>query len=175
MIRKSRGSFLNNQDDFMPLWNRANACLQTLSSARPAEPALYFDSIDISTSTFFFFIRSLLEFEGADTFAVLALRPDPFGYFYHHFKKYPAFIVRPEHDVDDYFAFLNADPGDSPADALANNAQRYAILPTGGSWFVYGNWSKEMSVLSGPSKLVEFGHRNYPFFLDPGPEFRIAD
>lgn len=175
MTTEPQNSFLNDLDDFMSLWNRANAQIQTLGNEKPANPPLYFDPIDISTPTFFSFIRTLLAFEHSDTFAVLALRPDPFTYFYHHFKKYPAFVVRPEHSVDDYFAFLNADPGDSPADALATNAQRYAILPMDGSWFVYGNWSKEMSVLSGPSTLIEFGRRSYPFFLCPGADFCIVD
>jgi hypothetical protein len=166
---------LNTLDDFLPLWTRANAAAQTLADSALTQPTLYFDSIDISTPTFFFFIRALLAFESADTFAVLALRPDPFAYFHHHFKKYPAFLVGPEHSVDDYFAFLNADPGDSLADALASNTQRYAVLPINGSWFVYGNWSKEMSALTGPLDVLTFSRRHYPFFLYPGANFRIVD
>lgn len=172
---RQRSNFVNNLADFMPLWNRANAAVQHLADSVGTESTLYFDSIDISTPTFFFFIRALLEFEGTDAFAVLALRPDPFTYFHHHFKKYPAFLVGPEHNVDDYFAFLNADPGDSPADKLASNAQRYAILPIDGNWFVYGNWSKEMSALTGPLDLLKFSHEHYPFFLYPGANFRIVD
>jgi len=175
MINRQKSNFLYNLEDFMPLWNRANAAVQTLAESARTQPTLYFDSIDISTPTFFFFIRALLAFEHADTFTVLALRPDPFTYFHHHFQKYPAFHVGPEHSVDDYFAFLNADPGDSLADALASNAQRYAILPTNGSWFVYGNWSNEMSALIGPADVLKFSREHYPFFLYPGPNFRIVD
>lgn len=175
MINRQKGNFLNSLEDFLPLWNRANAAVQTLADSARTEPTLYFDSIDISTPTFFFFIRALLAFERADTFAVLALRPDPFTYFHHHFKKYPAFFVGPEHNVDDYFSFLNADPGDSLADALASNAQRYAIVPINGNWFVYGNWSKEMAALTGPLDVLKFSREHYPFFLYPGAKFRIVD
>ncbi len=71
MINRQRSNFPNNLEDFLPLWNRANAAVQTLVDSSRTEPTLYFDSIDISTPTFFFFIRALLAFESADTFAVL--------------------------------------------------------------------------------------------------------
>jgi hypothetical protein len=105
MIERQRDNFLNALEDFLQLWNRANAAVQTLADSGQTVPTLYFDSIDISTPTFFFFIRALPAFEHADTFAVLTLRPDLFAYSYHHFKKYPAFLVGHEHSFEDYFAF----------------------------------------------------------------------
>ncbi|HEY3597940.1 MAG TPA: hypothetical protein VGL08_10580 [Paraburkholderia sp.] len=170
----SNGNFISKLDEFMPLWKRANAGVQTCACSTP-QTLLYFDAIDIATQRFFEFIRSLLAFEGARTFAVLALQPDPFSYFYHHFKKYPAFIVGPENSDNEFFAFLHADPGDSPADALAYNAQRYAILPSTDSWFIYGNWSKQMSALCGSADAIAFAREHYPFFLDPGENFKIVD
>ncbi|MFC0402267.1 hypothetical protein [Paraburkholderia rhizosphaerae] len=131
--------FLGERDDFLPLWTRATDAQKALDCLPPSWSTLYFDATDIDLPNFFEWVRALLRFEGGTEFAVLALSPDPFSYFYPHFHKYPAFLVRNEHSLDDYYAFLHADPGDSPADALAYNAQEYALhrfQEAGMSWVI---------------------------------------
>lgn len=167
--------FIKSLEEFLPFWRRANAGAEKLASLPSNEPVLYFDTIDIATPPFFEWIRSTLAYEGTSAFVVLAIRPDPFTYFHHHFGQYPAFVVGPEHGEDEYYAFLHADPGGSPADALMYNAQRYAVLPTQGEWFIYGNWTRETAAFIGSPEVMEFSRQRYPFFQARDQYFQIVD
>lgn len=171
----NKQNFIKNLDEFLPFWERANAGVRKLALPSSNRTVLYFDTIDIATPPFFELIRSMLAYQGASAFVVLAVSPDPFTYFHHHFGKYPAFVLGPEHDEDDYYAFLHADPGGSPADALVYNAQRYAVLPTQGDWFIYGNWTRETGALIGSPEVMEFASQHYLFFQERDDDFRIVD
>jgi hypothetical protein len=127
---------------------------------------LYFDVIDISLPGFFELIRMILRFEGGMDFAVLALNPDPFDSFFYHFKKYPAFVVREDDSIEEYYSFLHADPGDSPVDALAYNAQEYAILPISGSWYAFGHRPSEVGRLCAGREIIEFSRKHYSYFFE---------
>jgi hypothetical protein len=166
--------FMGDSATFLPLWERASASAQALANI-PSRDLLYFDSVDISTQKFFDLIRAMLAFKGATDFASLVLKPDPFSYFHFHFGKYPGFIHRAEHTDDDFFESWQKDPGDSPADCLWANSERYAVLPIPGDWFVYADRKWEMGVLSGPPDIISFARNFYPFFLDPGEGFKIVD
>lgn len=161
-------------DEFLPFWTRAIAGVERLALASSDCAVLYFDAIDVATPPFFELIRSMLAYEGVSEFVVLAVRPDPFAYFHRHFEKYPAFVVGPEHGEADY-AFLHADPGGSPADALVYNAQRYAVLPTQGDWFIYGNWTRETGVFIGSLEVMESAGQHYLFFQERDQHFQIVD
>ncbi|MEZ0604237.1 hypothetical protein ACAX43_19050 [Paraburkholderia sp. IW21] len=169
----SKPDFITDLAIFLPLWERAHAGREKLAGASSAE-LLYFDSVDISTQRFFELIRALLAFKDASDFATLVLKPDPFSYFHFHFHKYPGFVHRAEHSDDDFFESWQKDPGDSPADCLWANSERYAVLPIPGEWFVYADRKWEMGVLSGPPDIVAFARSFYPFFFDPGEEFIIV-
>lgn len=158
--------FVSDRNEFLPLWTRATDAQKALAHLPPSWSTLYFDPVDISLPDFFEWVRMLLQFEGGTEFAVLSLAPDPFMYFFHHFRKFPAFLVGNEHSVDDYYTFLHADPGDSPADALAYNAQEYALLPVAGSWYVFGNRRSEVGRLVAKREVIEFSRRHYPYFFD---------
>lgn len=174
MSTATKRDFIADSAIFLLLWSRATAKVQRLSSALPAE-LLYFDSIDISTQKFFELIRALLAFEGASDFVSLVLKPDPFTYFNFHFQKYPGFVHLSEQSDDDFFESWQLDPGDSPADCLWANSERYAVLPTPGTWFMYADRKWEMGVLTGPPNIIEFARSFYPFFLQPGEGFRIVE
>jgi hypothetical protein len=137
-----------------------------LASLPPLYSVVYFDAGDFALRGFFGLLRKLVQLKGGTDFAVIALEPDPFFYFYRHFKKYPAFIVQGEHSLDDYFAFLYADPGESPADALRYNAQQYAILPMCGSWFILADRGSEVGQLVGRRDIVEFSRSHYPYLFN---------
>lgn len=165
--------FIRDSMTFLPLWERASAGVKELANI-PSADLLYFDSIDISTQKFFDLIRAMLAFKGARDFASLVLKPDPFSYFHFHFGKYPGFVHRAEHSDDGFFESWQKDPGDSPADCLWANSERYAVLPIPGDWFVYADRKWEMGVLSGPPDIISFACSFYPFFLDPGENFKIV-
>jgi hypothetical protein len=161
-----RENLLHEKDEFVRLWHRATEAQKTLGRLPESWSVLYFDAIDISLPGFFELVRMLLRLEGGTDFAVLALDPDPFDYFFYHFKKYPAFVVRKEHSIEEYYSFLHADPGDSPADALAYNAQEYAILPVSGSWYAFGNRPSEVGRLCASKEIIEFSRQHYPYFFE---------
>jgi hypothetical protein len=165
--------FIHDCETFTSLWERTSERVKALPST-PSTDLLYFDSVDISTQKFFDLIRVLLALKGAGDFASLILKPDPFSYFHFHFDKYPGFVHRAEHTDDDFFESWQKDPGDSPADCLWANSERYAVLPVPGDWFVYADRKWEIGVLSGPPDIISFARNFYPFFLDPGEDFRIV-
>jgi hypothetical protein len=166
--------YIHDLATFTALWGRARTGVQSLVN-KPRDELLYFDPIDIATQKFFDLVQAVLVFTNTTDFATVILKPDPFNYFHHHFGKYPAFIIGPEHDEDDHYAFLHADPGGSPADALMYNAQRYAVLPTQGDWFIYGNWTRETGAVIGPPEVMEFARQHYLFFQERDQHFQIVD
>lgn len=166
--------FISDSVTFVSLWNRVNEGVKRISGIRPTD-LLYFDSIDISSQKFFELIRALLALEGTTDFATLVLKPDPFDYFHFHFGKYPGFVHGVEHTDNEFFEALMKDPGDSPADCLWANSERYAVLPMQGEWFVYADRKQETGVLSGPPDVMAFARSFYPFFTDPDEGFEIAE
>jgi hypothetical protein len=107
---------------------------------------------------------------------VVSLKPDPLNYFHHHFSKYPAVVFRPEHDVRDFVDSLNADPGGSPADAISNNSERYVVLPLPGDWIIYADLKQELAAMSGPTDIIDFARKHYPFnVFESNPGFTISD
>lgn len=173
----SRSEYLTSFSEFAPQWARAKEGVQTLVHLmRSDAPVLYFDSGDLSTLKWYNFVRSLLEFKGEDTFVVLVLRPDPVTYFHHHFRKYPAVVIRPEHNGQDFLNSIHADPGDSPADAIEVNSRRYAVLPVTGDWMICGDRYQEYDAMFGPPDVIEFTREHYPFnVFERNPGFSIDD
>lgn len=170
----TKPDFISDSATFYPLWERASTRVQELAPASPAE-LLYFDSVDISTQKFFELVLALLAHEGRRDFVSLVLKPDPFSYFNFHFHKYPGFMHRAEQSDDDFFESWQQDPGDSPADCLWANSERYAVLPTPGTWFMYADRKREMGVLTGPPNILAFARSFYPFFLKPGEGFSVVE
>ncbi len=160
----------SNRTIFLPLSERATANVKTMAQT-PSSGLLYFDSVDISTQKFLDLIRALLAAEGASNFASLVLKPDPFSYFNFHFHKYPGFVHRADQSDDDFFEAWLTDPGDSPADCLWANSERYAVLPLPGSWCIYADRKWETGVLAGPTEIIALARDFYPFFRVPPEGF----
>ncbi|MFM0174016.1 hypothetical protein [Paraburkholderia sediminicola] len=169
--------FVDNPAEFHDLWARATAGVQLLKHA-PQDKVVYFDSAIVTTSHFYQFVRALLSFTNADTdnFAFVGLRPDPVGYFFNHFSRFPAIIFQPTDNEADYCAMLQADPGGSPADALAFNTWAYVILPRSGQWIAYGDDSKEVAAFVGTAEANEFARATLTRdIVRPGADFKIVD
>jgi hypothetical protein len=150
-------TFVDNPTEFHDLWVRAIDGVRALQRASQHE-IVYFDSAIVTTRHFFKFVRDLFRFTNAtaDSFAFVGLRPDPLGYFFNHFPKFPAIIFQPTDSEADYCTMLQADPGGSPADALAFNTWAYVVLPSSGDWIAYGDDSKEIAVFFGAPEVNEW-------------------
>src|SRR6266702_1254365 len=169
--------FVDNPAEFHDLWTRATAGVRLLKHA-PQDKVVYFDSSIVTTRHFYQFVRALLNFTNADTdnFAFVGLRPDPVGYFFNHFARFPAIIFQPTDNEADYCAMLQADPGGSPADALAFNTWAYVILPRSGQWIAYGDDSKEVAAFVGTAEANEFARATLiRDIVRPGADFKIVD
>jgi hypothetical protein len=104
------------------------------------------------------------------------LRPAPETYFYRHFAKYPAFIFLPEHSDQDFVESLNSDPGGSLADAFDANSEQYVVFPLSGKWVIYADRKQELAAMAGPSDVIEFTRKHYPFAVfEKNPGFVIGD
>ncbi|MFM0248660.1 hypothetical protein [Paraburkholderia sediminicola] len=169
--------FVDNPTEFHDLWGRATAGLRLLQRA-PQQEVVYFDSAIVTTRYFYQFVNDLFRFANvaADSFAYVGLRPDPVGYFFHHFSKFPAIIFQPTDSEADYCTMLQADPGGSPADALAFNTWAYVVLPSSGDWIAYGDDSKEIAVFSGAPEVNEFARATLARdIVRPAPDFKLID
>lgn len=157
--------FIQDREVFTPLWMRAKACVQSLALT-PASELLHFDSSNIGTQVFQELIQDIANFNGTGEFAMIVLDPDPFDYFHFHFEKYPGFMLRTCHSIDDFADILMMDPGGSPADALGFHSERYVVLPTSGEWFMYADrdWDGGKGVLSGPADVMAFARASFRFY-----------
>lgn len=172
----SKSEYLTDRDTFYRLFQQADNGRRLVAAAVEAGSALYFDSSDICTFRYHAFIRSLLSKCGETSFAALVLRPAPEAYFYRHFSKYPALIFQPEHSDQDFVASLNADPGGSLADAFDANSERYIVFPLHGEWAIYADRKFEVAAMAGPSEVLDFARKNYPFAVfEENAEFVVKD
>jgi hypothetical protein len=87
--------FIDAPAEFHDLWVRATAGVRVLQLA-PQHELVYFDSAIVTTRHFYQFVKDLFRFASvdADSFAFVGLRPDPVGYFFNHFSKFPAIIFQ---------------------------------------------------------------------------------
>ncbi len=89
--------------------------------------------------------RFLLEV-GENNFWLTAIDPDPKLYFGANFDFFGA-IGFSSTDIDeDYLAALNNYPQDSPADALAHNANSLMFFSSQYGWAVYGNRDADIAI-----------------------------
>ncbi|WP_244104382.1 hypothetical protein [Burkholderia gladioli] len=75
---------IHDREIFTSFWQRAILEVASLHG-KPGKDVLYLDPIDLQTQKFFELLRLLTTAQGADEFAVIILKPDPFGYFNFHF------------------------------------------------------------------------------------------
>jgi hypothetical protein len=101
--------FIDAPAEFHDLWVRATAGVRVLQLA-PQHELVYFDSAIVTTRHFYQFVKDLFRFANAtaDSFAFVGLRPDPVGYFFNHFSKFPAIIFQPTDSEADYCKLIQA-------------------------------------------------------------------
>jgi len=169
--------YIDDPIAFDSLWSRATDGMRTLQQHASHE-LVYFDSAIVTTRHFYRFVRELLRFTdtATDSFAFVGLRPDPFGYFFSHFSKFPAIVFQPEDDEMNYCTKLQTDPGGSPADALAFNTWAYVVMPQAGGWIAYGDDSKETAAFASSHEATAFARATLTRDLvHVAPGFKLID
>lgn len=169
--------FVDDPAVFQNLSERAAAGLRLIRRA-PQDQLVFFDSAIVTTHHFFRVIRALQVStkEEKDTFAFVGLRPDPVGYFFKHFSRFPAIVFRPADNEADYRTMLQTDPGGSPADALAFNTWAYAVFPQSGQWIAYGDDAKEVAAFSGTAEANAFVRTKLGRdVVHPASDFKLID
>ena len=122
---------------------------KTLMEARSCEAAdtsgdldsmevLCFESMELQTRAFFRLIKNLLLRSNDEIGYYLTLDPDPIDYFATTFAQYPLLELGVDDSEDDYLANLNAEIGNSPANAVGTNWWKYVVMPKSRRWFVVG-------------------------------------
>lgn len=89
--------------------------------------------------------RYLLEI-GENRLWVMAIEPDPKLYFGAHFNFFGAIEFSLSDTEDNYLAALNNYPADSPADALAHNANVLIFFSSTHTWVVYGDREADIAI-----------------------------
>lgn len=107
------------------------------------------DITELWMAEFFDAAKHVMQVRGDQTrLLVTVIRPDAIGYYYAHFRKFPLFQFDRFDDAQTYLDALNADPGDSPADALVHNGAVLAIYPESCQWVVYGDRDFEVAIIA---------------------------
>ncbi|HKO55125.1 MAG TPA: hypothetical protein VJ276_04560 [Thermoanaerobaculia bacterium] len=99
---------------------------------------------------------------GDEGFTLAVLKPDPTDYFFHHFKKCPILRFSLEESDRDYFGRINADPGSSPADAVAVNSDVVLAYAESLRWAVYGSRHWEIAAMAAMDEGVADAVRATP-------------
>lgn len=100
------------------------------------------------SARFFEFASALTTAAGSDSFNLLVLDPDPDKYFRRRFGALPLLTFSTSDIAAAYIDRINADPGDSPADAVIYNSNIVAVWPATKLWCLYGHRDFEISVIA---------------------------
>ncbi|HYO79407.1 MAG TPA: hypothetical protein VE010_23275 [Thermoanaerobaculia bacterium] len=117
---------------------------QVLKTA-PASFFLFDDTL-VFTAHFDEIRQELFRMAGGVPLYFASLEPDPVGYFFAHFGKYPLIRYDTAVDGDGFRKPLNEDPGGSPADAIMTNTERFAMFPRDLSWLLYADRGWELAI-----------------------------
>jgi hypothetical protein len=130
--------WIENKVEFDKLFLEARTCVY-VDSARYQTTLhrLIFDDAEICTTKFAELLQRLMEWSDDQVARYIVLDPDPVHYFHRHFDKYPALEITRGDSAREYLAFLNADPGNSPADAVGTNWWACVIVPPSSKWFIH--------------------------------------
>ncbi len=89
--------------------------------------------------------RYALETEES-SFWLTVIEPDPKLYFGLHFNFWGAFEFSSSDTEDDYLSAVNNYPEDSPADALAHNANLLMFFSSVNRWAIYGDRETDIAI-----------------------------
>jgi len=124
----------------------------------------FFNFDDFFTREFFEGLIQFLRQYGIDeTFTLFTIRPDPEDYFYKNFDCYPILQGSTLWTDEKYLSSVFADPGNSPADAIAYNSMELVLHSQSLDWCMYGNRDMEVGVFGAIEKgLVVNWQSTYP-------------
>lgn len=117
----------------------------------PAGFALFSDTL-VFTGSFDEILEGLSRVSDGLPMFFASLSPDPVGYFFEHFGKYPLIRFDERVDGDEFRKPLNEDPGGSPADALIVRTERFAIFPRDLDWIIYADRDFELAIVAAFAK-----------------------
>jgi len=103
---------------------------------------------ELWSSDFFRRAREMTKANGDECFTLAVLQPDPERYFYNQFCEYPFFRFALDDVEQHYVDAINEDPGNSPADAVAHNADVVFVYPERVGWAIYGDRDLEVAVVA---------------------------
>jgi hypothetical protein len=130
--------WIEGKDDFEKVFLEARTCVYIDSGREQTRlQRLVFDNVEVGTTKFANLLQFLLEWSGDATANYIVLDPAPVHYFHRHFNKYPVLEIARGDSAKDYLAFLSADPGGSPADAVGINWWACVVVPSSIKWFVH--------------------------------------
>jgi hypothetical protein len=107
---------------------------------------LFFDFHEILSADFITEICDFVAGERSDRFVLAVLDPDPVDYFFKNFDKYPIIEATPKDNASDFAKLVSADPGGSPADAIAFNSNIIVVYADSGGWAIYGDRELELAI-----------------------------
>jgi len=115
---------------------------------------IFFNFDDFFTKDFFDGLTQFLRRnrEGNETFTLFTIRPDPEDYFYENFGCYPILRSSTLWMAEKYLSVVFADPGNSPADAIAYNSMELVLHSQSLDWCIYGNRDFEIGVMGAKEK-----------------------
>jgi len=108
----------------------------------------------VLTRQFFTHTKSFIQAIGESAFLFSVIDPDPNTYFYKHFSKYSVIDFSITDTEEDYMAALDADPGDSPADALMHNTNSVLMHSSSSNWAIYAERELGIGVCSFTDKSI---------------------
>jgi len=94
---------------------------------------------------FYFGLVDFLTKRGNKEFTFYTLLPDPVEYFFSYFSKYSIGRIPINASNDDFWDFLNADPGNH-ADSLIVNAETIAMYSNEPTWGIIGSKDLEIGI-----------------------------
>ncbi len=130
--------WIEDKEEFSKLFLEVRTCVYVDSGRYQTRlRKLIFDDAEICTTKFANLLQALMEWSADGVTYYVILDPDPVHYFHRLFSRYPALEIRRGDSGRDYLAFLNADPGGSPADAIGTNWWASVVVPLSRKWFVH--------------------------------------
>lgn len=134
---------------------------------------LFFENSVEDTQEFYNLLIKFIKEIGDKRVVFFTITPDSESYFYHHFKKYSTALFSVEENYDSFITFLQNDPGDSPADALAFNAEVATMFSESNSWGLITSKKSEMGVI-GFNNFETYKLFNY-YFANSGLCYELSE
>ncbi len=138
--------FLNKMEQLKSIVDiNARFPLRTISKEFSEICFVNFD--DIFTQEFFEGLRSFLIAIKESNLTYAVLDPKPEEYFFSHFHKYPFLDFNIDTSSQEFLADIEADPGDSPADAIVYNSNVIVIFGANARWVIYADRDYEVAIV----------------------------